>query len=87
MRTTLTLDAHLAARAREAAAREGISLDRLIEEGLRLRLSASASLPSEAPPLPVFHGGTGLAPGIDPASNRSVRAALDESDLVEGKIR
>lgn len=86
MRTTFTLDDDLAARAEEAAAREGTTLARLLEEGLRLRLQSSAP-PGERPPLPVFDGGTGMVPGIDPLSNRAVRDALDEADLAEGKVR
>ena len=72
MHTTLTLDDALAQRAREVAERENTTLARLLEEGLRLRLSTT--------PLPVFHGGTGLAPGIDPLSNRSLFAAADEAE-------
>ncbi|MEM1126697.1 MAG: DUF2191 domain-containing protein [Bacteroidota bacterium] len=76
MPTTLTLDDDLAARAEEAAAREGTTVARLLEEGLRLRLRSALS-PDELPPLPIFDGGTGMAPGIDPLSNRAMRDALD----------
>lgn len=88
MPTTLHLDDDLAARAEEAAAREGTTVARLLEEGLRLRLRLRSSAPpDEGPPLPVFDGGTGLAPGLDPSSNRAVRDALDDADRAEGKIR
>lgn len=88
MRTTLNLNDDLVARAKAVAARERTTLTRLIEEGLRLRLCPSER-PSagEPPPLPVFRGGTGLAPGIDPLSNRSLLDAAEAADLEEGKLR
>lgn len=79
MRTTLNLNDDLARRAKEAAAREQTTLTRLIEEGLRLRLrppARPASAP-DLPRLPVFDGRGGLAPGIDPLSNESLRDAAD----------
>ena len=81
MRTTLNLNDDLARRAKEAAAREQTTLTRLIEEGLRLRLRPPDAEPGSAPPrLPVFEGGTGMAPGIDPLSNRSLLDAADETE-------
>ena len=77
MRTTLNLDDDLARRAKEAAAREQTTLTRLIEEGLRLRLRPARPDRQPAPDLPVFDGGSGLAPGIDPTSNESMRDAAD----------
>lgn len=81
MRTTLDLNDDLARRAKEAAAREQTTLTRLIEEGLRLRLRPPAppagGLPTE---LPVFHGGTGLAPDVDSLSNRALLDAADEAE-------
>ena len=80
MRTTLNLNDDLVTAAKEVAARERTTLTRLIEEGLRLRLRPPEP-PATAPPrLPVFRGGTGLAPGIDPLSNRALLDAADEAE-------
>ena len=79
MRTTLNLNDDLARRAREAAARERTTLTRLIEEGLRLRLRPPEPPEASRAPLPVFHGGTGLAAGLDP-----LRSMLDAADAAEG---
>lgn len=91
MRTTLDLNDSLLVQAKEAAARERTTLTRLIEEGLSLRLKKAAQPPSgEVPPLPVFHGGSGLAPVIDPLSNRSLLDAADraeEGDLTDERDR
>lgn len=77
MRTTLNLNDDLARRAKEAAARERTTLTRLIEEGLRLRLRPSPPETSAEVTLPVFDGATGLAEGVDPLSNESLRDAAD----------
>ena len=78
MRTTLNLNDDLARRAKEAAARERTTLTRLIEEGLRLRLRPPAPAAGSPPaPLPVYDGRGGLAPGVDPLSNRSLYDAAD----------
>ena len=77
MRTTVTIDDQLLASAKESARRAGQTLGEFVEESIRLRL---ASRPSrEIPTVPVFTSGTGLRPGIDAASNRSLYDALDES--------
>ncbi len=77
MRTTLDINERLLARAKAAAARERTTLTRLIEEGLALRLRGRAA--TGAPlPLPVFDGGSGLAPGIDPRRNRALLDATDD---------
>lgn len=88
MRTTLDLNDGLLARAKAVAARERTTLTRLIEEGLTLRLQPARRAPGSEPfRLPVFTGGTGLAPGIDPLSNHSLLEAADEADLADGRIR
>ena len=88
MRTTLDLNDALLARAKEVAARERTTLTRLIEEGLSLRLQPERRGTRRGRVLlPVFEGGTGMAPDIDPLSNRSLLDAADEADLAEGRIR
>lgn len=82
MRTTLDINDALLVRAKAAAARERISLTRLIEEGLALRLRRTSRRVAERTPLPVYHGTSGLAPGIDPLRNRSL---LDAADAIGGE--
>jgi hypothetical protein len=81
MKTTLDLDSDLLRQAKAAAALEGTSLTRLIEEGLSLRLRvpvASGRAMQPVRPVPVFtRGRGGLRPGIDPCSNRSLLDAAD----------
>lgn len=86
MKTTLDLDSDLLRQAKAAAALEGTSLTRLIEEGLSLRLRVPAAGSRATPPVrpvPVFtRGRGGLRPGIDPCSNRSLLDAADaDTDL------
>ena len=77
MKTTLNLDDELLAQAKARAALERKSLTRLIEEGLSLRLRTQPTAARKAPALPVFERGTGLRPGVDPCSNRSLLDAAD----------
>ncbi len=79
MRTTIDLNDTLLARAKAAAVRQRTTLTRLIEEGLELRLRRTVSEPkSTRVRLPVYRGKGGLAPGVDPLSNRSLFDAADE---------
>lgn len=79
MRTTLDIQDTLLMRAKAAAAKERKSLTRVIEEGLRLRLRGARGLPVQPfQPLPVFRGGGGFRPGINPLSNRSIYDAADD---------
>ncbi len=77
MKTTLDIDDVLITRAKTAAARKRTTLTRLVEEGLRLRLAEPKREPAARVVLPVFAGGGGMRPGIDPCSNRSMLAAAD----------
>jgi hypothetical protein len=80
MKTTLNIEDKLLATAKAAAALQGTTLTRLIEEGLQMRLrkptkpTASKSLPE----LPVFHGKGGLAPGLSGLSTREMFDAADD---------
>ena len=81
MRTTLDLDDALLTQAKRLAAEKHISLTRLIEESLSLRLrdASSARPATKLPGLPVFAGQGGLQPHIrDPKSQRAILDALDE---------
>ena len=80
MRTTLDLNDDLLVEAKALAAREKVSLTRLIEEGLALRLR-HASVPAVAAsgePLPVHQGRGGLTDAVvEPLRNRSLLDAAD----------
>ena len=78
VRTTLDLDAELLAEAKALAARERLTLTRLIEEGLALRLRRAAGVAARhpRPTLPVHAGRGGLTAAVtDPSRNT---ALLDE---------
>jgi hypothetical protein len=66
MRTTVRLDADLLERARQEAARRGVTLTSLIEQGLRLVLRRPLKR-SERPvvALPECRAGGGVLPGVD----------------------
>lgn len=83
MRTTVAIDDNLLERARDEARRRGTTLGTVIEDGLRELLSSAE--PVDRLPVPVFRGGTGLAPGIE-ASTKGLIAALDEGLPIE-KLR
>jgi hypothetical protein len=76
MRTTLSIDDHLLTEAKERARERRQTLGQLVEDSLRRELAAAPS--EEAPPIPVFRGGSGPVPGIDLTSNRAIWEALDE---------
>lgn len=80
VRTTLNLSDDLLTEAKALAAREKLTLTRLIEEGLALRLHQHQRPMSPATrlPLPVHQGKGGLAAAVDdPRSNRSLLDAAD----------
>ncbi len=81
MRTTLNLDDALLMEAKALAARERLSLTRLIEQGLALRLRlAAAPSPTRAAPicLPVHQGRGGLSAAVaDPSRNVALLDAAD----------
>lgn len=79
MRTTLDLDDQLLTQAKAYAVSERVSLTRLIEEGLALRLSKVVP-PAEGKvlDLPVYRGKGGLQPAARKA--RSYRELLDLLD-------
>lgn len=80
VRTTLDLDDELLAEAKALAARERLSLTRLIEQGLALRLRRAAGPPANVlrPSLPVHAGRGGLTAAVaDPRSNAALLDAAD----------
>jgi hypothetical protein len=77
MRTTVSISDELLVAAKRRARERGQTLGELIDAALQHELSDARS-PGEAPPVPVFRGGTGPRPGIDLTSNRALLEALDE---------
>ena len=76
MRTTLSIDDELLARAKRRASRRQLTLGQYVEEALRRELLAEEAAPARVE-LPVFNGGR-ARPGIDLSSNRDLYDALDE---------
>ena len=79
MRTTLVLDDALLSKIRKIAAEKGETLTAVTEELLRAGLAVRAvSKRTDRPALPIFRGGTGVAPGIDLDRPGALIAAEDE---------
>jgi len=76
MRTTVSISDELLTAAKRRARERGQTLGELVDGALQRELS-DARAPGTAPPVPVFHGGTGPRPGIDLSSNRALVEALD----------
>lgn len=76
MRTTVSIDDHLLAAARERAQIRRQTLSHVVEDALRAELARDSQ--ASRPEVRVFTGGTGARPGIDMRSNRAILEALDE---------
>ena len=81
MKITIDIDDMLLREAEVFAAQHGISLDGLVEEGLRMQLSKGIGTrrSKSSRKLPVSLCSGGLQPGIDPGSNVSMQDAADEA--------
>lgn len=77
MRTTVAIDDEILDAARRRARSRGMTLGQVVEAALRRELAAGRDK-GDAPPVPVFTGGTGARPGVDLASNRALQEALDD---------
>jgi hypothetical protein len=76
MRTTIAVDDHLLASAKQRARERGQTLGQVIEGALRRELAEPT--PSEPVAVPVFREGAGPLPAVDLRSNRALREALDQ---------
>lgn len=74
MRTTVNLPDDLLRAAKSHAAEEGITLTRLIAEGMRYRIGVSVA--SEPFEMPVF-AADGMQAGVDLSDNAATRDRLD----------
>jgi hypothetical protein len=77
MRTTISIEDHLLRAAKQRALERGMTLGGLIEDALRVALTAGAN-DAERAALPVSkrHGGT--RPGVDVADGVRLRDVMDE---------
>lgn len=78
MRTTLSIDDNLLNAAKERARARGTTLGAVVEDALRREMAPRETTDVKRPP--VFRGGTGLRPEVDPTSNRAMRELLDEGE-------
>ncbi len=79
MRTTVRLDDHLLAEAKQLAARTGRTLTAVIEDALRQALVNSNRTKKSTPvKLPTFRG-DGLQPGVDLDDTASLLDLMEES--------
>ena len=77
MRTTISLDERVLAKAKERAHARRVTLGEYIEQAVRRDLLAEDKCPVEVPTFPIFTRGTGVAPGVDATTNRGLYDALD----------
>lgn len=85
MRTTVSIDERLLGQAKRRARQGGLTLGQLIEAALRRELARSRRS-GDRPDIPVFRDGTGLRPGVDASSTRTLLEAIDRDTPVE-KLR
>jgi hypothetical protein len=82
MRTTISIDGELLARAKAAAARSGRTLNAVVEDALRVALARTEEPKQHRVPLPTFKGG-GLRPGVNLNSNAELLDLMDEGEPLE----
>lgn len=73
MRTTINLDEHVLANAKDGARERGITLGEYVEQALQEKATRPAS--AKDPELPVHHGT--VLPGIENMSNAELQEFLD----------
>lgn len=76
MRTTIRIDDEVYRRVKQVADRSDRTIGQVIEDAIQLAFRLTPNDESVAD-LPVY-GGSGVMPGVDLASNRSVAEAMDE---------
>jgi hypothetical protein len=79
MRTTLNIDEHLLAQARELAARTRRPLGAVVDDALRVLFAGQRDRREATVDLPVF-GGSGLRPGVDLEDKDAL------ADLLDGEV-
>lgn len=76
MRTTIRIDDEIYRRVKQVADRSDRTIGQVIEDALQLAFRP-ARIEVPIADLPVF-GGSGIMPGVDLTSNRSILEAMDE---------
>jgi hypothetical protein len=77
MRTTISIEDHLLRAAKQRALERGMTLGGLIEDALRVVLTAGAN-DAERTALPVSKRDGGTRPGVDVADGVRLRDVMDE---------
>jgi hypothetical protein len=80
MRTTIRLDDHLLAEAKQRAARRGVTLTAVIEEALRETFSRHGEEQERRPLNLPSHGVGGLRPGVDLDNNAALLDLMESED-------
>lgn len=75
MRTTVSINDHLLAQAKDRAQLRGVTLGTVLEDALRAEFARPEL--TDGPQIPVFVG-TGVRSGVDLTSNRAIRELLDQ---------
>lgn len=81
MRTTVAIADELLASAKSEARHQGLTLGQYIEQALRNQLAGRAD--GIPPAIPIRRGGSGLRPGVDASSYRTLLQAMEEGLPVE----
>ena len=77
MRTTVNVDDHLLAAARDRARARGVTLGAVIEDALRREIASELAPPTVRTLVPLLPGRGGLLPGVSIDSNREILELLD----------
>lgn len=85
MRTTVNIDEHLLARAKQKAHEQGKTLGQYAEDLFRRDVNGAPER-RDAPPIPAYDGEGGMQPGTHFTSNRDLYEFLDQGVPPE-KIR
>lgn len=81
MRTTIRIDDDVYRRVKQEADRSDRTIGEVIEDAIQLALRPTRH-DSPITALPV-HGGSGVLPGVDLTSNRSITEAMDEGTSLD----
>lgn len=76
MRTTIRIDDEVYRRVKQVADESDRTIGQVIEDAIQLAFR-SAPAHTQVAPLPVY-GGTGVMPGVDLLSNRSVTEIMED---------
>ncbi len=81
MRTTISIDDHLLLEAKRRAAERGQTLGELVEDHLREGFAHPVPPFRPSVEIPVYHGRSGVLPGVDITSNASLLEAMEDGKL------